>query len=323
MTPPADPALPPPLPSPTPVVTDRPLFWPIVLIGIGVVALLFNTGWLDWEKVARLYRLWPLLLIVLGIAILFRGRLPRRLASLFAAVLLIVAVLAIGGALAALPQAFEGSSTPTETSHFAAATGEITAPHLDLSAGAAQIKVHAGPTGGDLYRATIESPTDEKPHVGLNAGTSTLSVHLPGRTGFHWGNQNDHRTVDLTLNDQLSWAIGLNTGASQTSLGLSGMKISSVSLASGASSVKLLLPKPSGTVPVDVSGGAMHLVIQRAAGTPIRVSSNGGASSLDVDGNHYGGLFHQGQAYASPDYSTATDRYEINIDSGASSIGIS
>ena len=134
---------------------------------------------------------------------------------------------------------------------------------------------------------------------------------------------NDHRSVDLTLNDQLPWVIGLSTGASQTSLDLSGLKVSSVTVESGASSVKLILPKPAGTVPVTVSGGAMHLAIQRPAGTPIRVSSSGGASSLDVDGHHFGGLFHDGEVFVSPDYSTAADRFDISIESGASSISIS
>jgi hypothetical protein len=319
LNPPADPSYLPP----TPNRARQSLFWPVVLIGVGVVALLFNTGWLDWDRVARLFQLWPLLLIALGLAIIFGGRLPARLMSLFGAILVILLVIAVGGAIAGIPRAFSGSSGPVVTSHFSAAAGEVTAPHLDLSAGAAQINVHAGSTGGDLYRATIETPSDEKPQVTLDTTTGTLHVNLPGRTGFRWGTVNDHRSVDLTLDDQLPWAIGLNSGASQTSLDLSGMKVSSVGIESGASTVKLTLPKPVGTVPVNVSGGAMHLVIQRLAGTPIRVASSGGASSLDVDGQHFGGLFHEGQAYASPDYATATDRYDISIESGASSIQIS
>jgi len=316
---PADPALPPSSPS----RNRRPLFWPVVLIGFGVVALLFNIGWLDWDKVARLYRLWPLLLIALGVAILFRGRLPGRLANLFGAVLLVLVLIAVGGGIAAIPGAFVGSSGPVVTSHFSALRGELSAPHLQLSAGAAQITVRAGAIGGDLYQATVQSPGDEKPEVTVDAATSILSVNLPGRTGFHWGSVNDHRSVDLTLNDQLPWVVELNTGASQTSLDLAGLKVSSVTVESGASSVKLTLPKPTGTVPVNLSGGAMHLVIQRPAGTPIRVSASGGASSVDVDGQHFGGLFQEGETFVSPDYSSATDRYDITIESGASSIGIS
>jgi len=318
MNPPVEPSYLPPAPTPA----RRSLFWPVVLIGIGVVALLFNTGWLDWDKVARLYQLWPLLLIALGVAIIFRGRLPARLVSLFFAVLLILLLIAAGGAVAGIPRAISGSSGPLVTSHFSAQTGEVAAPHLNLSAGAAKITVRAGSTGGDLYRATIESPSAEKPQVSVDATTGTLNVNLPGRSGFQWRG-NEQRSVDLTLNDQLPWVIGLNSGASQASLDLSGLKVASVSIESGASSVSLTLPQPAGTVPVNVSGGAMLLVIPRPAGTPLRVSSSGGASSLDGDGKHFGGLFHDGEDYASPDYSTAANRYDISIESGASSIQIS
>ena len=301
----------------------RPLFWPVVLIGIGSVALLFNLGWLNWDEVGRLYRLWPLLLIALGIGIMFRGRLPARVANLFGAVLLVLVVIAVGGAVASIPSAFTNSTFPVVTTHAAAPAGEVSAPHLNLSAGAAQITVRGGSTGGDLYRATFQSPTDEKPDVTLDTATGAVNVNLPGRSGFQWGTENDHRSVDLVLDDQLPWAIGLNSGASQTSLDLSALKVSSVTVKSGASSVKMTLPKPTGTVPISVSGGATHLTIERPAGTPIRVTSSGGATSLDVDGQHFAGLFNSGQNFVSPAYSSATDRYDITIESGASSIQIS
>jgi hypothetical protein len=319
MNSPADPSYLPPAPA----APRRSLFWPVVLIGVGVVALLFNLGWLDWDRVARLYQLWPLLLIALGIGIIFRGRLPARLVSLFGAVLLMLVLIAVGGAVAAVPSSFGVTSGPLVTTHAAPPAGEVSAPHLNLSAGAAQVAVRGGSTGGDLMRATFQAPADEKPAVNLDTGSGTLDVNLPGRSGFHWGTENDHRSVDLTLNDQLPWVIGLQTGASQSTLDLAGLKLTSVTIESGASSVKLTLPKPHGTVPVNVSGGAMHLTIQRPAGTAIRVTSSGGASSLDVDGQHFGGLFQEGQEYASPDYSTANDRYDISIESGASSIQIS
>jgi len=316
---PPDPAY----PASPPPQSRLPLFWPVVLIGVGAFALLFNLGWLNWHEVSRLYRLWPLFLIAAGIGIMFRGRLPARLSNLFGAVLLVLVLLAIGGALAALPNSLSGSTGPLVTTHRAAPAGEVAAPHLNLTADAAQVTVRGGPTGGDLYRATFQSPADEKPEVTLDSTSGALDVNLPGRPGFHWGPEDDHRSVDLTLDDQLPWAISLHTGASQSNVDLSALKASSVTIESGASSAKLTLPKPTGTVPVSVSGGAMHLDIHRPAGTPIRVSSSGGATSLNVDGQHFGGLFNDGQDYASPGYSAATDRFDISIESGASSIQIS
>ena len=68
----------PPLPPPAPSRIRRPLLGPLALIVVGGIALLVNLGLLDWERVARLLSLWPLLLIALGVGIMFRDRLPRR-----------------------------------------------------------------------------------------------------------------------------------------------------------------------------------------------------------------------------------------------------
>ena len=69
----------------------RSLFWPIVLIGIGVIALLANMGALDRENLLVLFRLWPLLLILIGIDIMFGRRAPG-----------IGALIGIGGTAAVL-----------------------------------------------------------------------------------------------------------------------------------------------------------------------------------------------------------------------------
>ena len=309
-------------PPPTPA-SRRPLFWPVVLIGIGSAALLFNVGLLDWSRVADLYRLWPVLLIALGLAIVFRDRVPGRLATVVGALVLIVLLVAAAGAIGAIPGALSSSSGPTVTTHFAAPAAELARPRLELSVGAATVRVHAGATGAELYQATISAPRDEKPDVRLDPTTGTLNVALPNRSGFDWGNDNATRTVDLTLNDQLPWALALSTGATQSTLDLSNLKLTSVNLESGASSIRLTLPRPSGTIPVNVSGGAMRLTVQRPAGTPIRVDSSGGASSVSVDGQEFGGLFHEGQVFSSPDFSTAADRYDFTIQSGVSSTTIS
>ena len=48
------------------------LFWPAILIVVGVYFLLHNLGWLDWLR-ADIF--WPLVLIALGIwLVIRRGR---------------------------------------------------------------------------------------------------------------------------------------------------------------------------------------------------------------------------------------------------------
>lgn len=49
------------------------LVWPAILITIGVVVLLKNTGAFSGDVWTTIMHLWPLLLIALGVELLFRG----------------------------------------------------------------------------------------------------------------------------------------------------------------------------------------------------------------------------------------------------------
>src|SRR5438874_6768099 len=77
---PADPGSP-PLGSRMP--RNRGLILPLILIGIGVVVLLANTGVLSRQAVERLGDLWPLLLVILGLQLILNHTLHRLQATLF------------------------------------------------------------------------------------------------------------------------------------------------------------------------------------------------------------------------------------------------
>src|SRR5919199_1404794 len=69
-------------------------FWPMVLIGLGILFLLGNLGSLSWGAWEAIFRLWPILLVGGGLEILIGRRSPA--ASL--AVALVTVVLMVAGA---------------------------------------------------------------------------------------------------------------------------------------------------------------------------------------------------------------------------------
>lgn len=54
----------------------RSLFWPVLLIGVGAIWLLSNFGVIPRENLAMLGSLWPLILIVIGLDLLFGRQSP-------------------------------------------------------------------------------------------------------------------------------------------------------------------------------------------------------------------------------------------------------
>ncbi len=72
------------------------LFWPIIFIGGGVILLLSNLGYLVVNSWAMLWQLWPVLLIVIGLDVMFGRRgLWGSVISAFLALIVIAGVVAL------------------------------------------------------------------------------------------------------------------------------------------------------------------------------------------------------------------------------------
>jgi len=66
-------------------------FWPVIMLGAGVIWLLVNLSIISTYNLRVLYRLWPVLIILAGLDTLFARRLPLLGALL--------ALLMIGGVI--------------------------------------------------------------------------------------------------------------------------------------------------------------------------------------------------------------------------------
>jgi hypothetical protein len=93
----------------------RRLSLPLVLIALGVVFLLINLGVVSGDVLQRLADLWPLLLIILGVQLVFNHLLgPRRgqMAGLATAAIIVVAAIVYAIVAPAVP----ASTQPQESS---------------------------------------------------------------------------------------------------------------------------------------------------------------------------------------------------------------
>ena len=76
---------------------NRSFFWPAVLILIGVVALLVNSGLISNDRLGLLADLWPVVLIVIGLEIIVRRGVQGSAGNVAAA---LIVLLAAGGTIA-------------------------------------------------------------------------------------------------------------------------------------------------------------------------------------------------------------------------------
>jgi hypothetical protein len=169
----------------------------------------------------------------------------------------------------------------------------------------------------DLYRAHVQYVTGHSPEVRVDNGT----VALQSGSGFNLFGVRGANRARVSLNQSIAWDIEVGGGASQDTLELGSLHLNSLQLSGGAQQVAITLPRPTGTVPVRISGGASTITVHRPSGVPAHVHMSGGASNLTVDGNHRSVLSGD-VSWESSDYGRTSDRYEFDISGGASNVTI-
>jgi len=295
---------------------NRGLLFPLILIAIGAIVLLANTGVLSSEALLRLGDLWPLLLVILGLQLILNHTLPRQQATLIGLGATVVIVIAAVAYAALAPAAPFG----TRQANSSGGLGGLTAATLDLSYNAATVDIRAGSLGDSLYQAHVDYPGSENPPtISLDRESGTLEIResasfVPFRL---FGSSRRHLLV--TLSDRIPWAIQVGGGATNLRLDLGGLQLSKLQVSGGANRLDAHLPSPKGTVLIDVSGGASNLTLRAPAQSEWRVAVSGGVSAVTINGSSSGTLGGDFQRQ-SPGYDSATNRFDIQISGGASRV---
>lgn len=122
--------------------------------------------------------------------------------------------------------------------------------------------------------------------------------------------------ADIALSPQLPWRIRITGGVEHLSMDLSGVALRSFEMRGGVCASRLVLPRPVGTVQVEISGGVSEIVIVRPAGVPLSFDLHGGGSDLRIDDLALGAVGRV--AWQTPSFDEAADRYVVKIRGGAS-----
>ncbi|HVS47922.1 MAG TPA: DUF5668 domain-containing protein [Candidatus Dormibacteraeota bacterium] len=286
----------------------RGFFWPAVLILIGVLALLANSGLISADRLSLLSDMWPLILIVIGLELFARRALQGPAADV-AAVLIVV--LAAGGAIVYV--ALGPNPGVTKSLDSKGAVGNLNHASLELDVGAATVTVDGSTSlEGDLYRAHIVYSGPE-PGVSLDRSTGNLQISQ-GNSGF--GTFQTRRfTLNLQINPSVPWKLVSSSGASTDSYKLAAVHVSSMEINTGASREDITLGPPTGTVPITIDGGALTVHLHRPSGAGASVTVSGGAVSLDFDGHQNRGIGSVQEASGS-----GSDMYRVEISGGACTV---
>jgi DNA-binding HxlR family transcriptional regulator len=194
---------------------------------------------------------------------------------------------------------------------FTAPLEGVESGRLVFSSGASRLVVRTGVGMDELYRASFEGPV---PEVNIEGGTVTF--RYPRRLRLF---ARSKQGAEVALSAAVPWRIELEGGASEVVAELGGLDLSGLEVRGGASSFRVELPEPSGTVPVRIAGGASEIVVRRPSGVAARVRLKGWASQLTFDDQTFGAVGSDVRLQ-SPGYEDAAGRYDVEVSGSASDV---
>jgi hypothetical protein len=240
---------------------------------------------------------------VRGISGLFtRGR-------VIVAVVVAVAAVAAGGTALAL--------TTSAPSHVVSMpTAGQTSAALKVTTGTPVLQVSVGKLGGTLLRV---STPDDAPVRPVLSGSKLIVLSL---TGAAHSGQGSGYAVKVVLNSAVTWSLDLAGGTQRTVADLRGGKVGGIAVTAGTDVLDVSLPKPAGTLPFLLAGGASQFLLSLPGGVPAQVTVGGGASFVSVDDQNLTGVAG-GTVLTPPGWATATSRFYIDATSGFSRLTVS
>ena len=260
------------------------VFWAIILIAVGVLLLLGALGVIPfgWGL------FWPLLLITAG-------------------AWLVWAALTRSGVVE-----IQEASIPL---------GDAARVHLSIHHGAGRLNITSGAPSDQLANGRFGGGLDFR----TSRAGDLLDVHMRipdqgGRWANPWSWTSGGFDWNIGLTSEVPIDLELETGAGTVEADLSGLRVGSLGLRTGASSSKLVLPANAGYTRVEVEGGAASVVMRVPSGVAARIFGHqGGASSTKVDLQRFPRV---GNDYQSADYETATNKADIQTRMGAGSVEV-
>ncbi len=259
----------------------RSIFWPIVLLGVGAVWLLSNLGYIQAIDLGFLVRLWPILLIIIGLDILF-GRVAPWLSALLGLVV-------IGGLIAVLIFAPSlGLSRPAEltTERLVEPVEGATAAIVDLRLSLEPVTVTALSGSQNLIEAdlkqygkaflTVSGETQKKVVLGKESVSSGNNWFTFPSISTGWDND---QYWNIGLTDQIPLELSVDASMGSSDLDLSDLTLTDLNVKVSMGSMEIILPENTESYAVDINGSAGSLDVTLPENTTITIYLDGSAGS--------------------------------------------
>lgn len=256
----------------------RSLFWPLLLIGVGVVYLLGNIGVIETPSWGMLWRLWPLALVAIGLDLLFGRRSP-----IIGGLLGLLVVASVVAFLIAAPSLDLGGEAQTVTVQAPLEGAESAQVYLDLDQYPTEITALVDST--DLIYGELDTYGDIDLDVsGGNHVTIRLKQINPFQDGFNWDFSALDMRWDIGLSPSIPLDLNLDVGSGSAGLWLQDLQLSDLFIDSGSGSIEAVLPPGEYPFRLDSGSGSINLSFSEGLDSDMRIDTGSGSIRISLEG---------------------------------------
>ena len=294
-----------------PPVRRGGLAGPILLIGLGLLLLLSNLGWISGSIWNILLRMWPVVLIVVGIDLLIGRR------SVWGSILMVALILAVlaGGywvANATLPVRGAASAESVSVPLAGARQAEIS-----LHGSAGRIVVHAGTASGPLLEAQVPLLQGETLRKDVQTSGTGVNVDLRTEGVVIFPNVSVRNAGwDVAIHPETPTVLRIDLGAGEILVAAEKISLEDLKVNLGVGRIEIEVGPEVRSI--DVSTGIGETTLVLPAGLAARVRASVALGGTDVPA----GYVRQGEWYVSPDFQGASTFVEVRVSLAIGSIHI-
>ncbi len=304
---------------------SRSVFWPIILVGAGVLLLLSNMGIFPVSGWDVLWRFWPVLLIALGIDVVF-GR--RSLGGAVAGGVLILLLLGMAIGVAFFAEQIPFLVALTEPAKLQYKTVEH--PLDDLKSAKVSVDWTSAPgylsalaDSTNLIEATVAYRGDLsfKVEVQGNHAVVLLDSYVQGVSSSVFNFSDQDSRWDVKLSPQVPLDLWLNVGSGSCDFDLTELDVENLDLDGGSGSLRLTLPETDNFEgKIDAGSGSMTLILPKGVGLRIELTDGSGSFNPDDRFRLVSGEADDDGVWETENYDKADYKITLEIDQGSGSL---
>jgi spore germination protein GerM len=283
------------------------VFFGLFALIYGLAFLINYTGLVSLN--VNLYLLWPLFIIFIGLSF-FRKRdvISTSLGSTIAT--LCVALVSISF-MSSIPQSSDVQSVfPVSIEKGIG----VEKAKIDINAGAGEVSIYAIESG-NLVKGEVQSNLAEV-KIDSQISDSIQNVEI-GMSGTRkWFSENLKNQFYIGIDNNTPVILNINSGASNNNIDLTGIKVQSVALHTGASNVNLTMGGEVDSADVLIEAGASSISLNFPKMVGVKMYIESGMSSQDLTGF----VSTEKNTYQSSNYESAEKKISVSVKMGMASL---